>query len=376
VIPQPDLPVTPVEFVGRKPQLDAFRQALQQGLIAGRASSFAVLGDQGTGESSSLLKFGALCSEPTFEMLPVFTSDSSNIHDYLRFAETLLDKFANALLTWPKMRARVRTELQNWGFKRANLSEVVSERETSRLFLTSGSSLLSNALKEARDRFLRPAQSNGAIFFAGNLQNVTAIPKADLLMTITNQFQTFGVVGVNYSICFSATAAYFAEMKGVADQAPRFCSKLYLEPFTVEETIEYVRSVFGTSGDTTRIVAARVQENTLGHPYFVAFVCGQLAATESEIRPDQLETIWPAIFDQLEREKFRPDISQLSVKELDLIRRFASLDAGEFRARQIAGKFQREYFARLVEKRLLIRTKRGRYKLYHPLFREFLRQTK
>jgi hypothetical protein len=44
--------------------------------------------------------------------------------------------------------------------------------------------------------------------------------------------------------------------------------------------------------------------------------------------------------------------------------------------RQFAGKFQREYFARLLEKRLLIRTRRGRYKLYHPLFREFLRQTK
>ena len=33
-------------------------------------------------------------------------------------------------------------------------------------------------------------------------------------------------------------------------------------------------------------------------------------------------------------------------------------------------------FGRLTEKGLLIRTGRGRYKLYHPLFREFLRQTK
>lgn len=35
-----------------------------------------------------------------------------------------------------------------------------------------------------------------------------------------------------------------------------------------------------------------------------------------------------------------------------------------------------ESIARLVEKGVLIRTGRGRYKLYHPLFREFLRQTK
>src|SRR2546429_6055663 len=38
------------------------------------------------------------------------------------------------------------------------------------------------------------------------------------------------------------------------------------------------------------------------------------------------------------------------------------------------GKFQREYFARLAGKGFLIRAGRGRYTLYHPLFREFLRQ--
>jgi hypothetical protein len=181
VIPRPDLPLPLDDFVGRKPQIDAFRQALQQGLIAGRTSSFAILGDKGIGKSSLLLQLSALCSEPTFAMLPVSVPASNDIHDYLRFAE---------------------------------------------------------------------------------------------------------------------------------------------------------------------------------------------------IQPYQLETIWPAIFDQLGREKFQSDISQLRSKELDFTRRLASLGAGEFRARQFAGKFQREYFARLLEKRLLIRTRRGRYKLYQPLFREFLRQTK
>jgi hypothetical protein len=171
------------------------------------------------------------------------------------------------------------------------------------------------------------------------MQNITNIRKADLVPTIRNQFQSFGIEGMNYSICFSATADYFAETKGPADPAPRFYAKLYLEPFTVEETIEYVRSVFGTSPNTTAIIAAWLHRRTLGYPYFVAFVRRHLGATESKIQPDQLETIWPAIFDQLEREKFRSDISQLSVKELDLIHRFANLSAGEFRARQFGGKF-------------------------------------
>ena len=121
MIPEPDLPVPPDDFVGRKHEIDAFLQALQQGLSAGRTSSFGVLGDSGVGRSSLLLKFGALCSEPSIAILPVLISASNAIHDSLRFAETMLDKFVHALLIWRKMQAGVRRELQNWRFKRANL---------------------------------------------------------------------------------------------------------------------------------------------------------------------------------------------------------------------------------------------------------------
>lgn len=76
MIPQPDLSVPPEDFVGRKQQMDAFRQALQQGLIAGRTSSFAVLGEWGIGKTSLFLKFAALCAEPEFAMLPVFHFNS------------------------------------------------------------------------------------------------------------------------------------------------------------------------------------------------------------------------------------------------------------------------------------------------------------
>jgi predicted transcriptional regulator of viral defense system len=38
-------------------------------------------------------------------------------------------------------------------------------------------------------------------------------------------------------------------------------------------------------------------------------------------------------------------------------------------------QYERKYFSRLTEKALLLRVGRGHYKLYHPLFREFLRQT-
>ena len=320
-----------------------------------------------------LLKFAAVCAEPAFAILPILFSASTDIHDYMRLTESLLDKFGDALLAMPTLEARLRAELRSWKFRQLNLGAVGLERHSRRMFLSSGSSLLRHKLKEAWDQFFRPAQLNGAIFFLDDLQNIS-VSKSELALTIRDQFQFFGIEGMNYSVCFSAKPDYFAETKALAEPAVRFYTKVYLEPFTLEETIEYTRSVFGTSPERSAIIAAWLHEKTLGHPYFLAFVCKRLSALVGEIHPHRLEAIWPAIFDQLRREKFRSDISQLSAKELGLAHVFASLSESDVPAHHLSGKIHREHLARLVEKSVLIRTGRGRYKLYHPLFREFLRQ--
>ena len=376
MLPEPNFPVRPEEFVGRRRQIETFCQALQQGLEAGRTASFASLGDWGIGKSSLLLKFAALSSQPSFAMLPVFISASGDVGDYLRLAENLLDKFTDALLAVPTMQALLRVELRNWRLKRVNLGGFALERESPRLFLSSGSSLLRHKLKEAWNHFLPQARLNGAIFFLDDLQNITSISKSDLALTIRDQFQSLGIESMNYSVCFSAKPDYFAETKGLADPAVRFYTKFYLERFTLDETLDYARSVFDLSLDTSATVAAWLHEKTMGHPFFLAFVCKYLTTTAGQIQPDKLEPIWPAIFEQLGREKFRSDVSQLSAREFEFVRRFANLSENELATQHYTGKFRREYFARLVEKGLLIRAGRGRYKLYHPLFREFLQQNK
>ena len=112
-------------------------------------------------------------------------------------------------------------------------------------------------------------------------------------------------------------------------------------------------------------MAAWLQKKTFGDPYFLAFVCKHLCATSSQVEPQKLEPFWPEISDQLSCGKFRSDIAQLSGRELELMRQFASLGVGELTTHHFTGKFQTEYFARLAENGLLIRTGPGRYKLYH-----------
>lgn len=376
MIPEPNFPVKPQAFIGRRAQIEGFRQALRQGLMTGRTSSFAILGDWGVGKSSLLLKFADVCAEPEFNLLPVFTSVSKDIHDYLRFAESLLDKFSESFLARPNLQARLRTELRNWRVKRLSWHGVNVERESPRLFLSSGSSLLRHTLKEAWSRFLRIAGLNGAIFFLDDLQNITSVTRADLALMIRDQFQSFGIESLNYSVCFSAKSDYFAETKGLAEPAARFYSKLYLSPFSLDETGEYIQSLCNKPQSASQAITDWLYKKTLGHPYFLAFICRQLMLESGLSHAEHLDGLWPVIFEQLGREKFRSDVAQLTRKEIELIQTFAEHGDGELAVHQIGTKVQREYFGRLTERGLLVRTARGKYRLYHPLFHAFLQQNK
>jgi hypothetical protein len=376
MLPETNSPVKPDEFIGRGPEIEAFRLALQQGLLTGRTCSFVVLGDWGLGRSSLLLKFAELGAEPTFGMLPVFLSPSREIPGYLRLAERLLDEFAEALANVPTLPARLRSELQNWRLKRVSWGGTAFDREARPFFLSSGTALLRHTLTEAWRRFVLPAHLRGAIFFLDDLDNITSLSKADLALILRDQFQWFGIEGLNYSVCFSARADYFSWVRSLAEPAFRFYERLYLASFTLEETTEYVQAVFVPQPRKTRELAKWLYEKTLGHPYFLAFVSQQLLARGRGSPAESPARLWPEIFRQLEREKFSSDLVQLSEKEIELLLAVAKSHDLEFSPAQFAKQAHSEYFSGLIDKGLLILTARGRYKLYHPLFKLFLQGLK
>ena len=129
-------------------------------------------------------------------------------------------------------------------------------------------------------------------------------------------------------------------------------------------------------GDSPRIhhLYQWLYAKTFGHPYFLAFVSRQLLALAQGSLVDP-EPLWPVIFRRLEHEKFRSDLAQVTEREVQLLRDVAKAANNEVSPRQMTDQYERKYFSRLTEKALLLRVGRGRYKLYHPLFREFLRQT-
>jgi hypothetical protein len=107
----------------------------------------------------------------------------------------------------------------------------------------------------------------------------------------------------------------------------------------------------------------------------MAFICRQFA--QLAYGDDKLDATehWHEIFHRLEKEKFSADLAQVTEREVQLLRALARCEQQEINRKQFAD-YARIYFTRLTDKGLLTRTGRGHYRLYHPLFREFLRQTK
>ena len=371
MIPQPNFPARPDEFVGRNGPIEAFREVLAQGTLTGRTPSCAVLGDWGVGKSSLLLKYFAICSGPDYAMLPVFFSISTELSDYKRFAEGLLDTFTRALETSGSLETRLRSELQKWKLSRLSVGAASFDRQGTELFLSTGTAILKHALHDAWRQFIRPAQLNGAIFFLDDLHNFGPSAEGIALM-LRDQFQEFAVHGLNYSLCFSARADYFSEIRAFAEPAVRFYDKVYLASFTPAETLEYTAAVFGDSVSIHHL-SEWLYAKTLGHPYFLAFVSRQLLTLVQDPLSDP-ELLWPVIFKRLEREKFRSDLANVTEREVQLLREVASSENQEISPSELSNPYDRNYFKRLTEKSLLLRVGRGRYKLYHQLFREFLKQ--
>lgn len=374
MLPEPNFPVKPSEFIGRKDHLDAFTEALRHSALTGRMASFSVLGNWGIGKSSLLLKLASACSDSAFRMLPVTLSVSKDISDYMRFAEALCDRLAHALLTSNSVAARLRTEIENWKLTRVSVGALTVDRQSRRYFLSSGSALLRHALLEAWTHFIRPSYA-GAIFFLDDLHNLATPTAQDTALIVRDQFQSFGVEGVNLSVCFTAKPDYFSGIRSFAEPAVRFYNKCTLQPFSLEETTEYARATFGTTTLDFERLTEWLYRKTLGHPYFLAFICRELWRLYHAQQFADATHLWPVVFRRLEEGKFNADLAQLSEKEVALLNAVALVDQTEFNPAPFAQKYPHQYFKRLMEAGLLIRTGRGRYKLYHPPFREFLRQT-
>lgn len=371
---EPTYPVDPANFVGRGEEIKKFKDSVEQGISSSRTPSSAILGEWGIGKSSLLLKLNDILQKDYREILTLVFPVSKDLVDYSIFAQALLDRFHSEIVSTSKISNRIRVELKRWHLEKIGFSGISLERKHPSYFLSSGSALLRHNLEEIWRKFLAPAKIKAVVFFLDDLHNITR-DKSQIALILRDLFQSLVVSGFNYSICFSAHSGYFGAIRELAEPATRFYQKIYLKEFSINETKELFKKVRETSNITVETsVVEQIHRLSLGHPYFLCFIINSLMTMIREGVIDSLgfKQLWPAIFDRMGESKFSEDFSHITNGERKFLLSIAGEEVNELSPTDVK-KHPRVYFSRLTEKNLLRRIDRGKYKLYHPLFKEYLK---
>jgi len=375
----PNFPARPNAFVGREIEINRFKRIMEEGITSERTNSIALLGEWGAGKSSLLIKYYDILEKNYKESIPILFSVTGDIVNYEIFAQALLDKFHRNLLNKKNLKEKIKEEIKNWRVQRIGVSSFLSiERKEEKYFLTSGNSLLRHNFEESWNKFFKPGGIKQVIFLLDDLHNMDKTSNGTVL-ALRDLFQLLPVEGYNYSVIFTAKTDYFSGVRQLAEPAVRFYEKFYLEYFSLEETINFIRKTIELSNlnmEVEETVIEHMYKLTLGHPYFLSFIGKYLVELSKEkiITQEYFEKLWPEIFNHLEREKFNDDIARVRGKELKLLLDMAGVDKEHVQVSELRKKYATIYITRLKEKNLIKRMDRGEYRIYHPLFKEFLRK--
>lgn len=372
----PQYPSEPGFFVGRGEQINRFKSRVSDSVLTGKPGSLAILGIWGIGKSSLLLKLKSILDQ-TRGCVTIRISLGSDVRDYYAFCQFLVDKINLELTRNRKLPERVRDSIFKWKFEEAKLGFLTLKKREKSMYLSSGNMVVEYNIKTLWDNFLKDKVRLLALCI-DDLHNLTKKDKGALL-ALRDLFQGIVVDGYPVQLIFTAPKNLFYDVKTIAEPTIRFFEKFYLSAFAFEETREFLTKPLKEVNSNV-LFSGKAMEylhgKTKGHPYFLAFIAKDLIdlRDKGRITPKFIEDKWVSLFKHLGKEKFEKDLMRVSAKQRELLIQIAKAKKEIVRPRMF--KVNDRYWMDLTESNLLIRVSRGKYRLYHPLFKEYLKGLK
>ncbi|MFQ6091137.1 MAG: hypothetical protein ACE5OR_00390 [bacterium] len=192
-------------------------------------------------------------------------------------------------------------------------------------------------------------------------------------------FQGLPRHGCNFMLCMSGSRDLFAEVRELAEPFARFFNvKHTLDNFSPEETRNAILTPIERAGLNITVeerVVQKIYDLTVGHPFFIHFLMRELVTIreKGKISIGFFDNHYPIVERIMAREKFAGDFSIASDKEKEILLAVAAIKSDTFTPSQLKIKNVRPRFNGMVRKNLIVKVGRGEYGLYHPLFKEYLR---
>ena len=355
----PKDPVNPKYFVNRDEILTNFHRSINASVRRINSDNIAILGQSGIGKTSILRKFGDCVINN--RDIKAFIAQVELTPLSCRSRKNFLEKI------WDDMEKNSISELSLFGEIRKELSEW---RRSALKF--------GDSLRELWFNILEPRGIDIALLMLDDIHY--------LLKGYGEEFSELGSVfrelvmdGCNYMLFITGPSNLFSALKEFHEFTKLF-DRYILNPFNLSETREAILLPIERSGLRLKVeedVIEKIYQLTLGHPYFIHFIMRDILTLmdKGKLTMKFFNKNWPKIFNHLERERFSDELSSVSPMERKILIQMAGLP-DKVSPSKIGASGKWTLLRRLEERNLIIRPERGKYKLYHPLFRKYLRGIK
>jgi len=373
MIPDPYIPeqvVDPDDFVGRSEEVEKFETFLDFS-IKGKSRNIAIIGDWGIGKTALLRKFEDIACRNNS---PSARFDVRKDMGLPEFQQRLLLEVKAALSLHEKLSAKAKDFLSGFdvsmGYAGLSVKQIGDQTIDFRQKLLE----MWDGLKDSI-----PA----VLVMLDNAEGLKQISGAN--EELRNTFQRLSEYDCKYVLIIAGKPDLFAGITSIYEPFARFFNFIELNPFTYEETKDAIEKPLENIHDLEFEQDAiwEIYRISEGHPFIVRSMCSTMYIAmrgEGLITSSTVEKFMPRILYDLGKKVFSDRFAQASPVEQRILISMASFAGGNLNYSDIAemsGTSKKKigtFLSRLTEKDLIRKVERGQYELFHPLFKEYLKE--
>lgn len=373
-----EYPVNPEQFAGRKKEIEAFKKALSDTIKSEPSSpvNIAVVGSFGIGKTSLLEKFEEIAISDKVFIITI-TLTPSRCRNIENFCYDTIDKIHKSAWESENLSAKIKEGISKWKINSLSVGFLTAEVKEMKL-QPSSITQLATSLSDLWHKYLKDEVPAAVVMYDDIHYLAENCP--DGLYDLRGIFQDLRKGGCRYMLIVSGAEDSFEKIRGISEPLMRFFEHIELRPFTLEETREALYlPLKNVSLRFDNRVIDEIQTIAHGHPYFIKFIAHDLFEHKNKgvIDIKLFNSTYPKIFEHLTASRFIKDYGIASENERRVLLAIAK-HKDVVSLQKIKGVVSNveTCISRLEDKRLIIKHDRGMYSLYHPLFKEYLRQMK
>lgn len=368
----PKYPTKPELFVDRNEVLDRFSTMLKRDT----PDNIAVVGEWGVGKTSLLKKIEYIAlNSKKFKIFTAFievTPETSiNFNTLIARVRDEIERSFKVINTSLLLKLKKKL-IPEWRLKTIEYGIGVEFKERKASAVT----IFEDSLRELWAA-LKSCGIDKVLLIFDDLHYI-AEKSPDVLYDLRGIFQKLAMDDYNFSLAIGGKEALFFKAKELAEPFTRFFDRFKLDAFNLDSTKQAILKPIKLSNVNMSMdedVIKKIYTLTEGHPYFIHFIMQDLVNTSKrKIDLDFFNKNFKTLSEHLAKDKFDLDFASASDTEKEVLIKIANIKSEEVELKTIKHiPDVRKYLERLVDKNLIIKTDRGLYKIYHSLFKDYLK---